>query len=211
MQEPDKHQRARRGYTLFEILLVLALLVALLSIATPVFRNSFAVERLRKAADAVRTAWSKARLEAMRSGQTHVFRFDYGANTYVVALWETGDASIEASEGTTVAQKMGTLPGDAVFYAGEKVVDTRTAQTEGGGGQTAPQIFFYPDGTTSTAQVLLSNGEERFLRVELRGLTGTALGRGDVGDRGGLTRLRVLTVHTNMSIECAAEHSHFWK
>ena len=110
----------------------------------------------------------------MRSGQTQVFRFDYGVNTYVVALWETGDTSTEVSDDISVAQKTGHLPGDAVFYAGEKVVDSRTQQIEGSGGQTAPQIFFYPDGTTSTAQVLLSNGDQRFLRVELRGLTGIA-------------------------------------
>jgi prepilin-type N-terminal cleavage/methylation domain-containing protein len=169
-----KYQRCRRGFTLFELMLVLALVVAFASLAAPVFRNSFAVERLRKAGDAMRTVWAKARLDAMRSGQTHVFRFDYGVNTYIVALWETGDTSTEASADIAAAQKTGKLPGDSVFYAGEKVVDSRTQQIEGTGGQTAPQIFFYPDGTTSTAQVLLSNGDERFLRVELRGLTGIA-------------------------------------
>jgi prepilin-type N-terminal cleavage/methylation domain-containing protein len=169
-----KHQRCSRAFTLIELMLVLALIVAFASISVPMFRNSFAVERLRRAGDAVRTVWAKARLDAMRSGQTHVFRFDYGVNTYVVALWETGDTSTEASDDVSVAQKTGQLPGDAVFYAGEKVVDARTQQIEGAGGQTAPQIFFYPDGTTSTAQVLLSNGEQRFLRVELRGLTGIA-------------------------------------
>ena len=144
------------------------------SIATPVFRNSFAVERLRKAADAVSTAWSKARLEAMRSGQTHVFRFDYGSNTYAVALWETGDASIEASEATTVAKKWGRCPATPCFTREKRSWTLGLRRSKERGGQTAPQIFFYPDGTTSTAQVLLSNGEERFLHVDLRGLTGIA-------------------------------------
>ena len=82
-----KHRRCRRGFTLFELMLVLALLVAFASIAAPMLRNSFAIERLRKGGDAVRTIWAKARLDAMRSGQTYVFRFDYGANTEAVALW----------------------------------------------------------------------------------------------------------------------------
>ena len=37
-------------------------------------------------------------------------------------------------------------------------------------------IFFYPDGTTSTAAVLLKNESGRCLEVRLRGLTGTSMG-----------------------------------
>ena len=39
-------------------------------------------------------------------------------------------------------------------------------------------IFFYPDGTTSDAQLTLKNGQGRAIELNLRGLTGTV----DVGD-----------------------------
>jgi Tfp pilus assembly protein FimT len=165
-------RRPPGGYTLFEVLLVLAILVAVGTIATPIFTKSFEQQRLMKAGDALRTAWSKARLQAMTTGQTHVFRFDYGAGQFVTALWDTGDAAVEASGDAAVTERTGKLPDGVTFFRAEKVVDARTAQTEGAGGQTAPQLYFYPDGTTSTAQVLLANNNARYLKVELRGLTG---------------------------------------
>ena len=39
-------------------------------------------------------------------------------------------------------------------------------------------IFFYPDGTTSDAQLTLKNEEGRAIELNLRGLTGTV----EVGD-----------------------------
>lgn len=154
-------------------MLTLAVIVSMAALAWPLFTRSFENHRLRKAGDVLRTAWANARLEAMTSGQTHVFKFEYGAPDFIVALWETADSQTEATGGTTViTERRGALPEGTTFVAAEKVVDARTAMAEGGDGQTAPQIFFYPDGTTSTAQVLLGNANDRYLKLELRGLTG---------------------------------------
>jgi prepilin-type N-terminal cleavage/methylation domain-containing protein len=167
-------QMRRRGFTLFEVLLVMAILVAVATVAVPIFHKSFEVERLRKAADVLRTAWGKARVQAMTTGQTHVFRFEYETNKYVIAIWDTGEGMTEASTVTTVAERPGELPEGIVFHAAEKLADVRASETDAGGGQTAPQIFFFPDGTTSTAQVLIANNKDRFLKVRLRGMTGIA-------------------------------------
>jgi prepilin-type N-terminal cleavage/methylation domain-containing protein len=167
-------QNPRRGFTLFEVLLVMAILVAVATVAVPIFHKSFEVERLRKAADVLRTAWGKARVQAMTTGQTHVFRFQYETNQYVVAVWDTGEGMTEASTATTVAERPGALPDGIVFHAAEKLADLRASETDDAGGQTAPQIFFFPDGTTSTAQVLITNNKDRFLKVRLRGMTGIA-------------------------------------
>jgi prepilin-type N-terminal cleavage/methylation domain-containing protein len=164
----------RRGFTLFEVLLVMAILVAVATVAVPIFHKSFEVERLRKAADVLRTAWGKARVQAMTTGQTHVFRFQYETNQYVVAVWDSGEGMTEASTTTTVAERPGALPDGIVFHAAEKLADVRASETDDAGGQTAPQIFFFPDGTTSTAQVLITNNKDRFLKVRLRGMTGIA-------------------------------------
>jgi hypothetical protein len=57
------------------------------------------------------------------------------------------------------------------------------AEVAAGPPDTAPPdwsqpIFFYPDGTTSDAQLTLRNGQGRAIELNLRGLTGTV----DVGD-----------------------------
>jgi len=174
MRIHGNHQRGHRGYTLFEVLLVMAILVAVGAIAVPVFTQAFEIERLRKAGDVLRTAWAKARLEAMTTGLTYVFRFEYGVDRFVISVWDTSGAETETADATIISERAGQLPNGTLFYAGEKVLDARTTETEGISGQTAPQIFFYPDGTTSTAQVQLTNKNDRFLTVELRGLTGVA-------------------------------------
>src|SRR5215208_6937487 len=58
----------RRGMTLVELLVVLALLVVIGSIVVPVFTGSFASVRLRRAGDQVLTRWSQARARAIESG-----------------------------------------------------------------------------------------------------------------------------------------------
>ncbi len=72
------------------------------------------------------------------------------------------------------------LPDGVVFVGGMVKSDTRTIQieqqTQDGlalmTGGTEP-ILFYPDGTTSDAEVSLSNDQQQYIRVTLRGLTGT--------------------------------------
>jgi prepilin-type N-terminal cleavage/methylation domain-containing protein len=169
----------RRGYTLFEVLLVMAILVSVISAAVPIFHNSFEIERLRKGADVLRTAWAKARVAAMTSGLTHVFRFEYQTGQFVVAVWDTGESEIENSSATIVLERPGELPEGVTFHAAEKAVDARAAQAAADDTETAPQIFFYSDGTTSTAQVLITNQGDRFIKVQLRGMTGISQ-EGDV-------------------------------
>jgi prepilin-type N-terminal cleavage/methylation domain-containing protein len=164
---------ARAGFTLMEMMLTLAVMVMIAGLSWPVFSRSFDNLRLKKAGDALRTAWASARLQAMTTGETHVFRFEYGAGNYVVAVWNTGESATEAAAATPL-ERPGMLPEGTVFHASEKIVDARAAMTEGTGGQETPQLYFYPDGTTSTAQVLIANEHERFLKVELRGLTGVS-------------------------------------
>ena len=118
----SNNKRVRPGYTLFELMLVLAILVAVGAVAVPIFTKSFEIERLRKAGDVLRTAWAKARVEAMTTGQTYVFRFDYGVDRFLVQLWDTGNSETEAA-GAIVAQREGRLPEGTSFYSGEKVLN----------------------------------------------------------------------------------------
>jgi Tfp pilus assembly protein FimT len=150
----------------------MAILVTVAAVAAPIFWQSFEIERLRKGADTLRTAWAKARVHAMTTGQTHVFQFEYGASAYIVSIWDAGDSETEASTTTPVSERPGQLPDGIVFHAAEKVSDARSADADAAGAQTAPLILFYSDGTTSTAQVMISNSQDRFIKVYLRGLTG---------------------------------------
>jgi len=73
--------------TLIEILVVLALLVVIGGLVVPVFEGSIASVRLRRAGDQVITGWSRARAEAIESGQPYQFRFTPDTGKFVIEPW----------------------------------------------------------------------------------------------------------------------------
>ena len=74
----------RSGITLLEVLLVMALLVAIASMAAPALQGTLDGHRLRNSADTIRVAWTKARVEAMETGRTHLFRYQPSGSLYAV-------------------------------------------------------------------------------------------------------------------------------
>ena len=65
-----------------ELLLVMSLLFMVGAISAPNFIGWAENQRLRKSGDIIRTAWSRARIKAMKSGQTIVFRYEIGGSRY---------------------------------------------------------------------------------------------------------------------------------
>ncbi len=104
------------------------------------------------------------------------------------ASTETGARFIELPEGVFFADTLAVPDERAAYYLGFTVGedengstqdpvanrDTRYGETKARDGTlwSAP-VFFFPDGTTSTAATLLKNRSNRCLEVRLRGLTGT--------------------------------------
>lgn len=168
----------RRGLTLLEVLLVLCLLVVLASVAWPVLEGPLANQRLREAADQVRTQWTHARVDAMSSGRTHVFSFLPGTNLFQVACQDDVEpASGDGAEETPTATS-GQLPEGCLFVAADAPPassdDVSVATDDGGKASDllSLSVYFFPDGTTSDAVVVLMNERGRRINLNLRGLTG---------------------------------------
>lgn len=177
--------RSRRGLTLVEVVLVLALLVVLSAISIPLLEGSFSRAGLYSGGDLLRGAWAKARLAAMQSGQTHVFRYEpNGSRFQIVALDsltapelselapEDPETKPEATEFVRLSQNR--LPDGIVFNSGNvsssaQLMATLPTVAEGSWSQ---PILFHPDGTTSDASLVLANSRNVAIRVTLRGLTG---------------------------------------
>lgn len=178
--------------TLLELLLVLCLLVILAALAWPALDRPLATQRLRKAADSLRAEWGRARVEAMSSGQTFIFRCTPESGRYSVesflgpeaapdtALLEETDGSGDREQALAdVHWHERSLPEGILFAAGRIAFDGRSqmvqSEEESLGATEATRtepILFYPDGTTSTAQVLLKNEHGSLIELSLRGLTG---------------------------------------
>jgi prepilin-type N-terminal cleavage/methylation domain-containing protein len=191
----------RRGFTLLEMLLVLAILVAIAALSAPAMRGMIQSARLRAAADTVRTEWTRAHVKAMKTGRIQVFRYELGGAKYAVQPWIAGDDALESSapatagfgtsDETQATANVGEgheLPEGTLFIAGDAAVESRSMAIE----QTAMDatqfesewsrpILFYPDGTTSDAFIVVANENKVGIKVELRGMTGTAT-LGDVMD-----------------------------
>jgi Tfp pilus assembly protein FimT len=185
--------------TLLELMLVLALLVAIGAMAMPAFQVPFEYHRLRQGGELVRVEWNKARIKAMKTGQTLMFRYTPAAGAYQVLPYFTQQDWLEAdaahSPSSTLArtnpqlqtatqaadaaaQAERQLPEGVVFVSGEVEADTRSLQIEPtasniSNGSGPPPVLFYPDGTTSDARLVLTNQYQRlFIVVSVRSLTG---------------------------------------
>jgi prepilin-type N-terminal cleavage/methylation domain-containing protein len=185
----------RRGLTIVELVLVLAIIAAVAAVALPTIQGPLANFRLRTAADEVRTEWCLARTEAIRSGHPCAFRCAVDAERYCVqkATGPTGDDDVarpsadagDDAPADDAAELAAThsLP-DGVVFLTAQVDDPAAAGAAadappGESGEWSDPIFFYPDGTASDARLTLKNDRGSTMDLVLRGVTGTAIA-GDV-------------------------------
>ena len=189
----------RRGFTLVEILVVLAVIVLVSAMAVPLIRKPLLRREVQSAADSVRTELFHARIGAMRSSHVYTFQYQPGSGTYRVSPQDqpssqTDDASQPAAQDPALADgehqpsEDGSLPDGIRFMADDSpdpdaadATSTAVAQDgdsgnggEGGNGWSDP-ILFYPDGTTSDARLIVASGRGFAVHIRLRGVTGNVV------------------------------------
>jgi prepilin-type N-terminal cleavage/methylation domain-containing protein len=189
--------RCNRGYTLIEMLLVLALLVVIASMAAPALNGVMQRAKLTSAGDSVRVDLTRAHVKAMKTGRIQVFRYELGGRMYRLQPWIGGDDDLEtnlpsstAGEGLGMSNVEGgasadtgeekELPEGTMFVAGEAAEESRgmavseaAAGDMSGGGNWSPPILFYPDGSSSDAFIVVADEFERGMRISVSGLTGS--------------------------------------
>jgi prepilin-type N-terminal cleavage/methylation domain-containing protein len=195
----------RRAFTLIELILVLSILVVAFSIALPTYEGMISSRKIFNAVETVRLELQRARLEAIKTGQSQVFRCQIGQTYFIVQPWMRASDSVEASAGATIVTDLGqaietestaqgvstsvadvtvgqkSLEEDIVFASADIMNDMRalSEQSLGDSMQAAAigwshPILFYPDGSTTTAHVVVQDVRGRRKAVQLRGLTGEA-------------------------------------
>lgn len=132
----------RSGHTLVELIVVLMVVCLLLGLIVPAFLKPAAHQQLLYATAMVREAIAQTRLEAIESGQPHIFHIEPGGQSF----------SIENENDEVIETEM--LPGDATFAT------------------TSPEkIRFEVTGRTASDTIcLLQEGEE--VEIVVRGLCG---------------------------------------
>lgn len=200
----------RSAVTLFELLLVLAILVAMAGVAIPTFASLVGSRRLGESIVKLSNEIMAGRVTAMRTGQAQVMRMTLQGKDYSIAPWLGGSEAQDASAGATimesgqVIQTQSTSGGGAVstssqpgstkqllegvsFSSVETLIDSRnalaiqqsggTVPTDGGASQgdgagLSSPLLLYPDGSCTTARIILVDEKGRRMAIQIRGVAG---------------------------------------
>lgn len=180
----------RGGYTLFEVLLVLALLVLLTGIVYPSFDAMYSDYRVHSAVDQIRALWATARSQAMNDGIPYRFAIVSGMGNCRIApdtgdYWSTSE-SVTPPPPTENLQEAQPLVQDETLPRGVRcqVGEVNPGAIEGGDSSLPHGTVdlsrwttvgvFVPEGTTrNDIEVTLYSRNARALIVKMRALTGT--------------------------------------
>lgn len=159
----------RSGYTLIELVLVLALLVILAAITAPSLDTLYGTFRVTAAADSIRAAWAHARAHAANEGCP--YRFAIQAGCYRVAPDAPG---YWADAGPNTASTDGASPPLVLEESLPRGVQlTRGPGPDAAAVEWVTVATFLPDGTArDDVELTLRASGARPLLVRLRGLTG---------------------------------------
>lgn len=178
---------ARSAFTLIEMLLVLAVLVAFTTIAWPSFQRLYATQYLLEGGELVRLQFASTRTRAIESGIVYQFRWEPDGRRYLSLPYEAeldldpeGDVQ-GALTGTLTRRFVGELPEKLKFVGG----------ADSGGQSLPPELFesfpdsdklaavawsapvlFQPDGSAVDGELIIGDQSSRRVALVLRGATG---------------------------------------
>jgi type II secretory pathway pseudopilin PulG len=179
--------RTRRpAYTLFELIVVLAIIVVAGAIVIPSMAAMSPYYKVNGAADMVRAAWAEARAHAMEQGRPYRFSVEHGGSFFRVApdrddYWSSGSGPSDDPDGPGfILEKP--LPGGVRFAlngeappASSSVADQGKDENRKPSGNWDTVCVFLFDGTAKQdVKVVFQVRGARPVMLQLRGLTGAA-------------------------------------
>lgn len=175
----------RGGFTLLEMLLVVAVIVAVTAIVYPSFEPMYRQYRVSAAADTVKAGMLQARAQAVEEGRPYAFGVIYGKGNFRVApegqaYWSASGAPDQDENGQKPYIYESALPRDVTFRedkkgdnAISKDEDTALDPKEVNPSQYKQLVVFLPDGTARKSEtVAIGKDDTPPITVSLRGLTG---------------------------------------
>ncbi len=170
-----------RGYTLVELLIVLAVLASLAALSWPAVREMLAKSELQNAARQFRAALLKVRLDAIQSGTVRQLRYRPGTGRFEVSVLAAIDSGLAGDELDLAAGDPANGPAEDRLSAGvsfhgpdgpqpeDRPPDSAELQPD----EWSAPILFFPNGRTSDARIRLGGRRSYRIEVTLRGVTGT--------------------------------------
>lgn len=147
--------RREGGFTLIEILLVLALMALVGAVLVPAAGMLFQQGRKVSPADAVAEVLQEVRREAVLTGRTVSLRFDRGTQQFA---WDGASGGSRALEGPKLAVDFLRPAITGAVLIGGRVIETNTVES----------LTFYPDGTCDPVRIQLrpAEGDAQVLSID---------------------------------------------
>jgi prepilin-type N-terminal cleavage/methylation domain-containing protein len=176
----------RRGYTLFEMMIVLALMLIVAGLSIPSIQSMYSDSQLQAGVDQVRSAWAGMRSHAISEGQPYRFSVAVNGTDFRAApdrpeYWGGGDPPAPADANNPPLVIQGALPKGIRFTidaSDHGSADPSTASTSApstSSGAWSTEAVFLPDGTAQQdveITLRLPDSGATPIAIQLRALTG---------------------------------------
>jgi len=180
-----KKYSRRRGTTLLEVVLVVAIIVIISGVGVVSLGSMYAPYKLNGAIDSVRSAWADARARAIEEGRPYRFAVEPSGSSFRVApdqpeYWEGNDGPSDdpSGKGLILEQSLPsgvrfTVNGDGSAPSGDEPAPDVVTEKPVTNTNWETTIIFLPDGTArEDVRVTFHVRGARTTSIQLRGLTG---------------------------------------
>lgn len=172
-----------RGFTLFEVLLVLTIMTLIVGLAWPSLSRLYAHHHLRQAADLLGVRMSAGRVHSVESGLVYQFRYEPGGRRFLLVPFDHEEIDESATGAQRARRVAGMLPATCRFEGGGMSLDKGTSipdewfsgmpnAADYMGALWSPPVLFHPDGTATNFEVAVVGNKKEQVLLTLRGLTG---------------------------------------
>jgi type II secretion system protein H len=172
-----------RGFTLFEMLLVVGLVAVAAALAWPAAQRLYETHPLQQAAEQVRARLAWTRVHALQTGLAYQFRFEPGGSHFLAVPHLPENA--EAADGVSLAMPpdsrfADSLPEGTCFAAVRCPLERLSSRSLRGLPEAetlrqiawTPPVLFHPDGRATRAVVTVVDARRQSIALAVNVLTG---------------------------------------